>query len=230
MVWREQLAALESGAPWFAAWRETGAGVAAELRERVSLHEALNLQKASVRFVPQAVVPDGMAYERFIFETGNCPTREGLHDFFNGLCWLQFPLAKQRLNEIQAAQIAAQGVADVRGAVRDAATLFDENGALLDAPPEIWAALLAHDWQRLFIQLRPLWKEARLLVFGHALLEKLVAPRKGLTAHVWRASEPALAGKPFTPLPVLGVPGWWPGNEDFSFYDDAQVFRPRRAP
>jgi hypothetical protein len=25
---------------------------------------------------------------------------------------------------------------------------------------------------------------------------------------------------------VLGVPGWWPGNEDFSFYDDALVFRP----
>jgi hypothetical protein len=26
-------------------------------------------------------------------------------------------------------------------------------------------------------------------------------------------------------LPVLGVPGWCPGNEDFSFYDDALVFR-----
>ena len=23
-----------------------------------------------------------------------------------------------------------------------------------------------------------------------------------------------LAAKPFVPLPVLGVPGWWPENED----------------
>ena len=34
--------------------------------------------------------------------------------------------------------------------------------------------------------------------------------------------------KPFTPLPVLGVPCWWPGNEAPEFYADAQVFRPPR--
>jgi hypothetical protein len=28
------------------------------------------------------------------------------------------------------------------------------------------------------------------------------------------------------PLPVLGVPGWWPENEDADFYDDPTVFRP----
>jgi len=39
-----------------------------------------------------------------------------------------------------------------------------------------------------------------------------------------------LAAKPFLPLPVLGVPGWWPQNGDFSFYDDAQVFRPAARP
>ena len=37
-----------------------------------------------------------------------------------------------------------------------------------------------------------------------------------------------LATKPFSPLPVLGVPGWWPANETPAFYDDASVFRPRR--
>ena len=35
-----------------------------------------------------------------------------------------------------------------------------------------------------------------------------------------------LADKPFAHLPVLGVPGWWPANEDPAFYDDAAVFRP----
>ena len=37
-----------------------------------------------------------------------------------------------------------------------------------------------------------------------------------------------LAAKPFVPLPVLGVPGWWPDNEDPAFYADAGVFRPVR--
>jgi hypothetical protein len=32
----------------------------------------------------------------------------------------------------------------------------------------------------------------------------------------------------FAPLPVLGVPGWWPANESMAFYDDASVFRPGR--
>jgi hypothetical protein len=130
--------------------------------------------------------------------------------------------------------------------VRDAVTVFDENGALLHAPQPLWDALVARDWQRLFVELRPLWRQARLEVFGHALLEKLVAPRKDLTAHVWRADAPLgaggepdrwladqitashLAAKPFTPLPVLGVPGWCSENEAFSFYHDPLVFRPPR--
>ena len=31
----------------------------------------------------------------------------------------------------------------------------------------------------------------------------------------------------FTPLPVLGVPGWWEGQDE-AFYADAAVFRPKR--
>jgi hypothetical protein len=118
---------------------------------------------------------------------------------------------------------------------------------LLDAPAAIWEALLARDWPRLFIDLRPLWAQARVIVFGHALLEKLVEPRKDITAHVWRFQCPAdsmavvdrwlagqltaglLAAKPFTPLPVMGIPGWTPENEQLSFYDDPLVFRPARA-
>jgi hypothetical protein len=64
-----------------------------------------------------------------------------------------------------------------------------------------------------------------------------------MTAHVWASPSPGgsmaevdgwlaaqfmperLAAKPFTPLPVLGVPLWWPENQNFSFYDDSLVFR-----
>ena len=201
-----------------------------------------------MRFVPQDALPPEEAYEAFIFRTGEVPTRDNLHDFFNGLAWLQFPQTKRRLNELQAAEIARRGIGADRGPLRDALTLFDENGAVLDAPPALWKALLARDWHRLFVTERARWSEARLLLFGHALLEKLTVPRKGLTAHVLMApgalqsiyprdeciaealSATHLATKPFMPLPVLGVPGWWTENDDICFYDDPNVFRPRRLP
>ena len=28
------------------------------------------------------------------------------------------------------------------------------------------------------------------------------------------------------PLPLAGVPGWWPGPQEDAFFDDLQVFRP----
>lgn len=233
--------------PWLAPWREPGQRVAQAALAGEGLPEALNHERAaSVRFVPQSELPPGETYERYIFNSGNCPTREGLHDFFNGLCWMRFAQTKKRLNQLQAAEIAAAGVAPLRGPVRDALTVFDENAAFLLAPQPLWDALIARDWPLLFVGLRPLWAEAQLVLFGHALLEKLVYPRKPITAHVYRAqpainsiaeldawiagdlSAAKLAGKPFTPLPVLGVPGWWPDNQDFSFYDDVTIFRPRR--
>jgi len=127
--------------------------------------------------------------------------------------------------------------------------VFDENAALLVAPQPLWDALLARQWQRLFIELRPLWREARLVLFGHALLEKLANPRKQITAHVYQAqpvvdgmeslegldawvasdlSAAKLAGKPFAHLQVLGVPGWWAENGNFSFYEDSEIFRPAK--
>lgn len=200
-----------------------------------------------VAFAPQSALPDGTAYEQYIWETRRVPTRDNLHDFFNGLVWLRFPHTKRRLNALQAQAIAAHGVRAVRGPLRDALTLFDENGALLHAPEPLWEALRERDWQALFVDLRPLWREARLVLFGHALLEKLVSPRKSIVAHVYqsRAAINCIADldawlahdidpqrwahKPFVPLPVLGVPGWWPANEDAAFYADPLVFRPPRG-
>jgi hypothetical protein len=233
--------------PWLAHCCAIGAPAEAAM-QHVSTAAALQSAVASppVRFVPEADLPDGEPYEAHIFRTGEVPTRDNLHDFFNGLTWLHFPQTKRRLNELQAAEIDQRGVGARRGPLRDALTLFDENGAVLDAPPVLWDALVARDWHRLFVTERARWAEARLLLFGHALLEKLTAPRKGLTAHVLFApgalqsiyprdeciaealSPVHLATKPFVPLPVLGVPGWWPENANFYFYDDPDVFRPRR--
>ena len=89
-------------------------------------------------------------------------------------------------------------------------------------------------------------------LFGHALMEKLVAPYKAITAHTrvvlagddywvlddagrraWldrdeaaRLASEGLGKGGFTPLPVLGVPGWWDANESPDFYADENVFRP----
>jgi len=243
----QALAAIDWRPGWLDGWRESGQPVQSRILSSATVAQALNAHGgAPVSFVPQSALPPGMAYEQFIFERGTVPTRDNLHDFFNGLCWMRFPQTKQRLNQLQAAEIACAGVTALRGPVRDALTVFDENAAFLLAPQLLWDALEARDWQRLFVGLRPLWKEAQLVLFGHALLEKLVFARKPITAHIYRAqpaidsiakldawiaqdlSAAKLADKPFAPLPVLGVPGWWPGNEDFSFYDDPLVFRPRR--
>ena len=252
------LEAIDWSAPWLAHVREKGELAAQQACLDTPLHDTLNHCLSSpVRFVSQSSLPSGVAYEQFIFDTRQCPTRDGLHDFFNALYWDQFPHTKARLNQLQAEQISQLGSVTRRGAVRDALTVFDENGALLMAPPELWEALIAMDWQRLFVTLRPLWQQAQLIPFGHALLEKLVQPRKPITAHVYRAqftteniannvintpatsqiyplldawiatdlSAEKFATKPFAPLPILGIPGWWAANEDPDFYKDDAVFR-----
>ena len=244
-------ASLDARQPWYApyaAWLGAGRWALQDGSSAAAALSRLAEQGGTVpRFVAASSLPPGEAYEAFVARTASVPTRDNLHDFFNGLVWLRFTRAKQRLNELQAAEIARSGVGGRRGALRDGLTLFDENGAVLAAPPVLWEALVARDWRRLFVDLRPLWRQANLVVFGHALLEKLASPRKDLTAHVWRAPAPLAAveldgwlaaqmtadrvsGKPLTPLPVLGTPGWWPDNQNFSFYDDSLVFRPQGRP
>ena len=242
------LAAIDWAQPWLAPYRAIGEAAALAALHTTTVAAALQQSAApdsSPVFVPQLDLPAGQAYEAHIFQTGTVPTRDNRHDFFNGLVWLAFPETKRRLNELQAAEIARRGIASTRGPLRDALTLFDENGAVLDAPAALWKALAARDWHTLFVTQRALWAEARLLVFGHALLEKLTTPRKAVTAHVLLPAPGAgglpapddralarsldaeyLAQKPFVPLPVLGVPGWWPENESADFYDDSKVFRP----
>jgi len=240
--WRE----IDWSRPWLAPYRGRGEAVCAALERGACVAEALNgcdpgaaLAAGRLRFVAQHELPEGEAYETFIHRTACVPTRDNLHDFFNGLVWLGFPRIKQRLNELQAAEIAKDGVQPTRGGVRDALTLFDENAAVWRAGDELRDALRSRDWRALFVQGRDAWASTHLVLFGHALLEKLVRPRTAITAHVWampvgRAdeefidaslNEASLRARPWLPMPVLGVPGWWAANEDAVFYEDASVFR-----
>jgi hypothetical protein len=258
----EQTSAIDWTAPWLAPVAERGAAVAAHwVTHGGPLYESLNaVLDAPVTFVAQDALGPRTPYESHVAHLGQVPTRDHLHDFFNGLAWSHWPGLKARFNTLHAQAIAQAGERRERGPVRDGLTLFDENGAVLVAPPEIWSALRAHDWVQALVNRRALWSRARLWLVGHALMQQLTAPRKGLTAHVWLLDEATnarawhalgacdhpvqcqvdaaiatqldaatIATKPFTPLPVLGVPGWWSDNADPDFYADAAVFRPRRA-
>jgi len=215
---------------------------------------------APLRFVPQDALPEGMAYEAFISATGNVPTRDNLHDFFNALVWQSYPLIKRSLNALQAAQIAQDGIGKSRGPARDAATILDENGALLvvrdsDAGRALVEDLRAHRWLPALYEKRAMFgRDLEVWLFGHALMEKLVAPRKAITAHTrvvfanddyfalahdarlaWldrtvadTLADEGLQATAVTPLQVLGVPGWWPGQDE-DFYLDTTVFRPKRT-
>lgn len=238
-------AAPDWATPWFAPWRVAGEPVADAVLEGLPLWRALEKvqgRDCPVHFVAADALPADIPYELFVHQMREVPTRDNLHDFFNALVWLRYPRTKLALNALHAATLARDGVSPRRGALRDALTLIDENGMFLRGGPELLDALRGRDWQRLFVSGRAGWHGADVVLFGHALLEKLVSPRKDITAHVLplpaasaggqdsamaALCDPAwLASKPFAPLPVLGIPGWDPANLDPAFYDDAKVFRP----
>lgn len=234
--------ALADPPPWWQPHLEIARGVVAQgaSGQVVDALNAVRTPEVPVRFVDQSRLPAEEPYEAFIAREGGVPTRDNLHDLLNGVIWLGYPLTKRRLNRLQAEQIRVRGKSGPRGALRDALTLFDENGAVLHATPSLIQALRERDWTKLFVDLRTHWQSAQLMLFGHALLEKLMQPRKPITAHVWvvdATDDAAIAAsvaadtwssKPFLPLPVLGVPGWWQANECASFYADDAVFRRAR--
>lgn len=203
-----------------------------------------------VRFVAADADRD---YEGRIAVRGEVATRAGSrHDLFNALAWLAFPVAKATLNRLH----AEHRLPGARGTARDVLTLFDEDGlVMLTADVTLGALLRAFQWRRLFVERRAdVLRDARFLVFGHALHEKLLAPFYGLTAKVLvlEVEQPALGAsagellrradlataaalpralastRALAPLPVQGIPGWWPGNEDPAFYEDTAQFRSGR--
>lgn len=258
------LDAIDWHRPWLQPFRATAESLLQTENWRLALNAAASAKDLHnhcglpIRFVPQEDLPPQTAYEAFISKTGCVPTRENLHDFFNALVWLSFPKIKVQLNALQAAEIekANDNVQNgSRGKVRDAATLFDENTALLIVRDNEWLdAFRTHRWHEVFIERRETFRQnCEVWLFGHALMDKLTAPYKAITAHAWPlVADPAffemsfhdkrcwlddtvasqlesgVVTSDFTPLPILGIPNWWTGQDD-AFYADTAVFRPRRT-
>ena len=186
-----------------------------------------------------------------VFDTAQVATRtEGpgaLHDFANALAWLAFPRLKARLNSLHVNAQSEPSASGRRGPVRDRATLFDESGAfVLTENPELAALVHRFSWRELFVAHRAAWPEQiRVVIVGHALLEKLRVPYKSICAQAWVLNRPtslawdqldqhaaqmlshqALAT--LTPVPLMGIPGWSNANHDPAFYNDPKVFRSGR--
>lgn len=118
--------------------------------------------------------------------------------------------------------------------------------------------LRRHQWQQSFVARRGDWQQqVRPIIFGHAIYEMATAAFIGLTAkaifievpqgfsqwpltaaysfvdnklHEQIANQALLLdNQQLTPLPLLGVPGWYNDNEATSFYQNTDYFRPQRA-
>jgi len=248
-----------------AQWRD-GPGFPDRQRCAAAL-DAVPVRNSSGRALQLAEPADAAGawgYERSIAESAELGFRQGnWHDLMNLLVWCVFPQSKARLNAAHladpagCARPAARWAAPPRSALRDALTLFDENGVIVaSADPSLDRLLREFRWRELFVDRRAQVLESmRFIVFGHGLLDKARAPFIGLTGHACvlplapalrRLDADALAGAldpavaawiaglrdpgELAPLPVLGVPGWWPGNEQSQFYDDTRYFRTGRRP
>lgn len=212
-----------------------------------------NARGLPVRFVAQSRRCGQRDYETSILDSGQVPTREGnWHDLLNALVWLAWPRTKAALNHFQCRQLAA---GQPRSPASDAATLFDESGLLLAGPdPSLPGLLTEHHWGEAFLARRGAWADMEARVVGHALLEKLLHPWPAITAKClylrldetdpgrvdldgtlaafWAEKDEqqaAIRPAELFPVPVLGIPGWWPDNEDPGFYADVKVFRPAPA-
>jgi len=258
------IAAIDWQRPWLTHLRELGVKIASSsdwmsAANAVASQRGLcNANAKSISFVPQEGIVELSGYESYIYTTGKIPTRDNLHDFFNALMWLEFPKIKQTLNRMQYEEIERMlctfPAPTQRGKQRDAATLFDENCAfVISSELSFLDALKARQWKEiLLVDPHQFSKRCEVIMFGHALLEKLAAPYKAITAHVWsvtvesdwfefsveekkswldlKVAENLAKGfltSDFNHLPILGVPGWWHDQTD-DFYDDATVFRSPR--
>lgn len=181
------------------------------------------------------------------------------HDLFNALVWMTFPTAKAVINARHYQSMAA-GEGGQRPPPRDALTLFDEDGiVILSSDPALLELVRDFRWKELFWNRRAEVREnMRFFPFGHALYQKAMNPFIGMTGKgILLGVPPAFFGRPLqsqvaeadrrlalflldggrlakgrdlAPLPVLGVPGWWAGNDSRDFYDNTVYFRPGRRP
>lgn len=213
-----------------------------------------NISVQGIKFISQQPKSNNFedGYEPRIFLKREVQTRENnWHDFFNALVWQAFPKSKNTLNQLHFNFQQSRYPSKQRLAAENMLTLFDENGAIVIASDELYLTLIReHKWQELFWQRRQELKDnLKVIVFGHSIYEKALCPYIGLTAKclMFAAKDFSLSCADsmlanflqhhknillpslLSPLPILGVPGWWMQNDNEEFYANKNYFRPKIA-
>lgn len=163
---------------------------------------------------------------------------------------LHYPAAKNRHE-----QQLAKGS---RTPLENALSQFDECGVIVySTNEELLNNVRQFDWVELFWNQRQTLKDNfACITYGHAIYEKAINPYVGLTAKaILLPVEPGIfqlplqqrlteldqrvatlfnepvqikSPKDLCPFPILGMPGYFPGNETEAFYLNQQYFRPGR--
>jgi len=136
-------------------------------------------------------------------------------------------------------------------------TLFDECGiVIISNEPKLFENIVEFQWQQLFLENADLFSnKIDCFVFGHAMYEKALNPYIGMTAHAillsveetffqwplqqklawiddavcqWIENQERLKPGLLNPFPLLGVPGWYQGEQDKMFYQNEKYFRTSR--
>lgn len=217
----------------------------AEIPSLSMLNATLSVE--GINFVPQSTDP-AESYEARIFLRGEVETRHNnWHDFFNAVVWHRFSSIKRVINKLHFHLQMQRYPQKMRSPAENMLTIFDECGAIIVSRNRGLLELLrARNWHELFWQRREeLRAELSILIFGHAIYEKALTPYIGLCAHALLCHGDVvdiednvarflgekgndLRTKDLSPVPILGFPGFWPGNEDESFYFNTKYFMPAR--
>jgi len=184
--------------------------------------------------------------------------KDNWHDFFGALIWCLYPKTKALLNQLHMAEIAQHGLKQRSKLRNKLTLFDECGVVIcLEPKANQHAELLGqHQWQQSFVTKRSdWWQGIRPMIFGHAMYEMATAPFIGLTAKALFIEVPAgfsqwpltaayqyldsqlllqikndvlLSSEQLTPLPLLGVPGWYAASHQPQFYANQDYFRPRR--
>ncbi len=217
------------------------------------LHGVSNKAGKVIRFAPQddSLPWPELYYEQRIAQHGVIATRANWHDFFNSIIWCLYPDTKASISALHSAEF--DPASSNRTRLRDALTLFDENGALVvSSNLALLQAIIDFNWQSVFIEFQDDWHaQTQCHIVGHALFEKLLTPYIGITANTRLFHVPnkyfdlpltdqrqyldvAVAAmfdrralqtpRNLSPFPLLGVPGWW-DDQSAEFFANTNYFR-----
>lgn len=197
-----------------------------------------------------------MRYDTEIFRFNRIPTRsQSWHDFFNNLTWLIWPNLKRTIIDRIGRETHSLN-SNARTPRQNLLTHFDECGIVICSHrPELFDDIKNFAWKKFFFDTKDLTEICEIYIIGHGLFEKGLSPYIGMTAkaiflpikqdffahsyeqkmdyidqHIARyiaSVDFPETPKSLTPFPFLGWPGWWPGNDVETFFDNEKYFRRR---